>query len=112
MILDKVAEEKQFLSIGSYLVKIERSHKKNLELKKRLNSYNLEPNTRELFLELENIKFKIELLHISYLNIKTVLKQPISVNETHVKKINKQLEESKLLDNCVNNYIKKLKATI
>ncbi|WP_299433208.1 hypothetical protein [uncultured Maribacter sp.] len=110
MLLGKVfREEKNTLSVESYVLKIERSYKKNLELKKRLNNYAFEPRTYTLHQELDKIKLRLELLQISHLKLMSTLKQPINFIEVYEQKINKQLEESRLLDSYVKDYINSLK---
>ena len=110
MVLDKINLEQNNLS--SYIIKIERSYKKNLELKKRLNHYAYEPRTYKQYQKLDDIKLRMKLLHISHLNLMHTLKEPANFVEVHLQKINEQLEESKLLDISVNEYINSTKSTI
>ncbi|RKR13146.1 hypothetical protein CLV91_1861 [Maribacter vaceletii] len=106
MLLRKVFKEgKNTLSVENYILKIERSYKKNLELKKRLNNYAFEPRTYALHQELDKIKLRLELLQISHLKLINTLKKPINFIEVYEQKVNKQLAESRLLDSYVKDYV-------
>lgn len=97
------------IELANAMVRMERSYRNILQLKKRLSNYSYEPRTYTLYKQLDDLKLRLELLGVSHLKLMNALKKPIHFIEVQVLQVKENIEAVRIVEQSVSEYINQAK---